>query len=57
MIDRLIKAWWDRRAKRSQSPPRFGWDGPPQVACWTCAHTHALPRDPRQALASAQGFF
>ena len=56
MITHLLKTWWDRRAKRSQSPPVFGWAGP-AVACWTCAIAHKLPSDVRQAIASAAGFF
>lgn len=55
---RRARSWWDRRAKKSAPPgPPASWRGPARVACWTCARAHALPADPRQALASAQGFF
>ena len=41
---------------RKSAQPLGGWR-PRHVACWTCQLTHALPREVRQAMASAEGFF
>lgn len=54
-LDALLDKAIERRLRKSVAP-LGGWQ-PKAVGCWTCGMHHRLPSSPREALASAEGFF